>query len=76
MSILSALLLISPLTTVDIDLKVGLPDLKVIYSNQEIIKAFKPTSQDDSELVVSHFLGRSRAYGFKEFNFVIRANNR
>ena len=70
MSIVSALLLISPLTTADIDLKVVLPDLKVINSNHEIIKAFKPPSQDDAELEALHFLGRSRAYNFKEFNLL------
>jgi DNA polymerase II large subunit len=74
MSLLGVLLLISPLANVDFDIAKALPEAEVVISREVVVKAIeKNRDKDQPELEVLHFLGRARAYGFHEVNFVIRA---
>jgi DNA polymerase II large subunit len=77
MSLLGVLLLFSPLPNVDFDVQKVIPEAKVAASKHVIVKAIeKKNNKDQPELEVLHFLGRARAYGFHEINFVIRAANK
>lgn len=70
-------LLVSPLANFQIDVPKAFTNVSVVETKQQIAQAVRPSSEDDDpDLEIIHFLGRARAYGFKdEFNFIIRANS-
>jgi hypothetical protein len=76
MDVLSVLLLAAPMVALDIDLEKVAPGYEVV-SRERIITATKERSKpDEPEVEVCHYLGRARAYGYIECNFVIRAATR
>ena len=74
---LGIVLLISPLANFQIDVPKTFNHISVVETKQQIIQAVKLSSEDDDpDLEIVHFLGRARAYAYKdEFNFIIRATN-
>jgi len=76
MDILSVLLLATPLLALDIDLEKASPGYRVV-SKEQIFSAIEtPLKSDESEIEISNYLGRARAYGYVEWNFIIRATTR
>lgn len=74
MSLLSVLLLVSPLANVGFDIVRTLPEAEAVISREIVAKAIeKKGNKDHPELEILHYLGRARAYAFHEVNFVIRA---
>ena len=76
MDILSVLLLAAPLVTLDIDLEKASPGYRVASREQIFSAIEKPLKSDEPEVETSNYLGRARAAGYVEWNFVIRATTR
>lgn len=77
MDAIAILLLLGPLSSGQIDVPQLFPEAQIVESTEHVIDAIKNSkSNDEPELEVLHFLGRARAYGFHEWNFVIRASER
>lgn len=76
MDILSVLLLAAPMVALDIDLEKASPGYRVASREQIFSAIEKPLKSDEPEIETSHYLGRARAYGYIECNFVIRATTR
>ncbi len=76
MDILSVLLLAAPMVALDIDLEAASPGYRVASKEQIFSAIEKKSKSDEPEVETSHYLGRARAYGYIECNFVIRATTR
>jgi hypothetical protein len=74
---LGIVLLVSPLANFQIDVPKAFSNICVVETKQQIIQAVKASNEaDDPDLEIVHFLGRARAYSYKdEFNFIIRSAN-
>lgn len=73
MTLLSILLLASPLANIDLDIRRVIPETTTVASKAEFKKAIE--QNNDQSIDILHFVTAAWAYGFHPVRLVIRAAN-